>query len=263
VSSVILQNKIFTYQIKRKSIRSIHLHIKSKNSFYISCPRFTPNFVINRFITKHSNWILKNSKKTFTYPKLSQLKHINILGKKYKIDVSKSSKNSFDINHNAGTIQITTATFYQHHLKKLFEKNLRPLALDLIKKEIKTIVANCNASASGGSRWKKSVIARSSTTWQSRWNCKSSLSHPIKISVRNQKTRFGSCSAKGNLSFNWQIIFFPPDKFRHIILHELVHLKIENHSKNYWHALSLLDPNCKSNNKWLKTHATNHFLIRP
>ena len=248
-----INNKAFTYTIKRKTIRSIHLHIKSKNSFYISCPHLTPNFIIRKFIIKNSNWILKNSKKIFIYPKLSQLKHINILGKKYKINITRSSKNSFNINSTTQTIQITTITLHQHHLKKLFEKNLRPLALNLIKKEIST------------------VIARSPTTWQSRRNCNSLpsiisqkfLNYPAKISVRNQKTRFGSCSSKGNLSFNWQIIFFPPTKFHHIILHELVHLRIPNHSKNYWHTLSLLDPNYKSNNKWLKTHGNHRFLIKP
>jgi hypothetical protein len=82
-----------------------------------------------------------------------------------------------------------------------------------------------------------------------------------RISIKNQKSRFGSCSSQGNLNFNWQIILFPPQIFTHIILHELTHLSIKNHSSKFWNQLALYDPNWRSHRLWLKKEGTQHFIV--
>jgi predicted metal-dependent hydrolase len=83
-----------------------------------------------------------------------------------------------------------------------------------------------------------------------------------RLSLKNQKSVFGSCSSKNNLNFNWQIIFFPPDKFRHILLHELTHLLHRNHSRDYWRQLAVYDPDYAQNNRWLKTSGIRFLLFR-
>ena len=64
-----------------------------------------------------------------------------------------------------------------------------------------------------------------------------------KITIRNQKARWGSCSKKGNLNFNFKIVFLPLHLADYIIVHELCHLKEFNHAKKFWNLVAETMPN--------------------
>ncbi len=72
------------------------------------------------------------------------------------------------------------------------------------------------------------------------------------ISIRDQKTRWGSCSGKGNLSFNWRLILAPPEILDYVVVHELCHLTHLNHSKDFWNMVGNILPDYKIRRKWLK-----------
>lgn len=76
------------------------------------------------------------------------------------------------------------------------------------------------------------------------------------VRITNAKTRWGSCSTRGTLSFNWRIILIPPELQEYLIVHELCHLKHHNHSANFWHCVSEYVPSYQKHKKALKQY---HF----
>jgi predicted metal-dependent hydrolase len=75
---------------------------------------------------------------------------------------------------------------------------------------------------------------------------------PNKVKIKEQKSRWGSCSSKGNLNFNWKVIMAPADVLDYIIVHEMCHLIHLNHSKDYWKQVSSIMPNYKVLKNWLR-----------
>lgn len=75
-----------------------------------------------------------------------------------------------------------------------------------------------------------------------------------KISILNLKYRWGSCTPKHNLNFNWRIIMAPINVIDYIIVHELTHLLEPNHSKEFWNIVSVQLPNFKTAKEWLKVN---------
>lgn len=73
-----------------------------------------------------------------------------------------------------------------------------------------------------------------------------------KISIKNQKTRWGSCSSKGNLNFNYKLLFLPEYLRDYIIVHELCHLQQFNHSSKFWDLVAQTFPNFKELKQELK-----------
>jgi predicted metal-dependent hydrolase len=73
-----------------------------------------------------------------------------------------------------------------------------------------------------------------------------------RFTIREQKTRWGSCSKKGNLNFNWKLIMAPKWVMDYVVIHELCHLKFLNHSKEYWNMVGLFMPEYRNAQIWLK-----------
>ena len=78
-----------------------------------------------------------------------------------------------------------------------------------------------------------------------------------RITVRNQRTRWGSCSSKGNLNFNCLLMLAPPDILDYVVVHELCHRKEMNHSPKFWAEVAKVIPDYKERQKWLRTEGSN------
>lgn len=77
-----------------------------------------------------------------------------------------------------------------------------------------------------------------------------------RVSLRDTSSRWGSCSAEGNLSFCWRLVFAPREVLSYLIAHEVAHLKEMNHSPAFWAEVAKLHPDYKRHRKWLTDHAS-------
>ena len=75
-----------------------------------------------------------------------------------------------------------------------------------------------------------------------------------RLFVRSQRTKWGTCSTKGNVSLNWQLVLAPKHVCDYVLLHELMHTKILNHSQRFWVLLRAIFPGCDEAMAWLNAN---------
>ena len=75
-----------------------------------------------------------------------------------------------------------------------------------------------------------------------------------RISIRKQKTRWGSCSSKDNINLNMNLLHLPSELMDYVLLHELVHTKVKNHSNDFWNELETVVPNARIIDRKLKDY---------
>lgn len=77
--------------------------------------------------------------------------------------------------------------------------------------------------------------------------------HPVRrVFIKNSKSRWGSCSSRGNLNFNYKLLFVPPEVVDYVVVHELCHLRHFNHGPEFWAAVAEVLPNHKDLRRLLR-----------
>ena len=84
-----------------------------------------------------------------------------------------------------------------------------------------------------------------------------------RIAIREQKTRWGSCSSKGNLNFNWRLILAPEEVLDYVVVHELAHRREMNHSKAFYAIVESVLPDYRQARRWLRDHGGSLFTALP
>jgi predicted metal-dependent hydrolase len=91
------------------------------------------------------------------------------------------------------------------------------------------------------------------------WNAQFGYNYG-RIAIRDQKSRWGSCSRQGNLNFNWRLLLAPLTVLDYIVIHELAHLKEGNHSSRFWALVAEQCPDYRDHRAWLRHHGPElHF----
>jgi hypothetical protein len=84
-----------------------------------------------------------------------------------------------------------------------------------------------------------------------------------RITLRDQVSRWGSCSSKGALSFNWRLVLAPHDVLDYVVVHEICHLVELNHGAGFWKVLERRRPNYRDSKRWLDEHGWEILAYQP
>ena len=84
-----------------------------------------------------------------------------------------------------------------------------------------------------------------------------------RIRIAGQRTLWGSCSPRGTLSFNWRLVLAPLDVLDYVVVHELCHLRVPNHSRRFWALVERHRPHSRRQRDWLRDHGPELLAFRP
>jgi predicted metal-dependent hydrolase len=198
------------------------LKVCPKNGLSLTIPHGIPISVGKEFLLKKRDWIIKQIKE-----KNRRLQKYYYLG--YELQLVQEycmNKRFHKIELSGNVLQITSPSSSQSSLNLIYEEWLKLKARKYIFERTKFL----------------------SEHYGFKFN---------KISIRGQKTRWGSCSRKGNLSFNFKLMQYSPDLIDYVLVHELCHLKEMNHSIRFWGLVQNIIPDYRERRNTLKKCLTD------
>jgi predicted metal-dependent hydrolase len=228
-----LNGRIVPYSLKRSSIaRLLRISINTQRGLSVTIPSRYSTKDLPEFLQSKSSWILKHLATSKTGPGVPESKKprgirtVPYLGQKLKV-----------VRGVGGNNQDSPITIAQDRLLI----NLPSVKGAAIKLAIARWLIDQSVK----------VIGSKVKIFCERMGLKCR-----RVTIRNQKTRWGSCSRLQNLSFNWRIIMAPEKVVDYVVIHELCHLKEMSHSKSFWALVAGYCPQWHEHRRWLNAHTT-------
>ncbi|MCC7429912.1 M48 family metallopeptidase [bacterium] len=213
-------NKEIQVELKKHSQRrKVALEILSQTEFLLKTPkRFSQKDATNFFIFH------KEQIKNFYLKFLSQtpqkvetnFREVSLFGEKIKVEFLET--------------EFRERVIFEENLLKVYGKN----------ENLKELLTNFYIKKA------KEIFTLKVSFYSQKMNLQVN-----KIFIKNQKSRWGSCSVLGNINLNWRLLFAPEKIIDYVIVHELCHLKEMNHSKKFWELVGKEIPNYKESRIWL------------
>jgi len=217
------------YNLVRKKVKNASIRIASNLEITITVPRLYSQERLDNLIKEKSLWISKTLIKLSKRKKDIHLKENEVLlfGEIYTLTIDPSVSNKILTYHESKRI-------VSNHEITRKSAILVNWYVHLAKKEITRMVEGL------------------AEQYGFKYN---------RIFIRDQKTKWGTCSSKKNLSFNWRLIRCPKFVIEYLIIHELSHLREMNHSAKYWTLVESMCPDFKKAKLWLKEYESYLFSL--
>ncbi len=211
------------YKLIRAKRRTIALILERDGSLTVRAPKRATLRDIHGFIQEKEKWIERSREKLKSIVVIPQKEYADgeiflFLGKEYELRLVPSQRQILHFN-NGFTLKASA----RPRGAMVFAKWYKTQALTIFTERV-THYANLHGFS------------------------------PKQVKVTSAKTRWGSCSANGTINFTWRLVMAPLEVIDYVVIHELVHLRVKNHSQKFWQAVEQFCPEYKSHRKWLREH---------
>lgn len=213
----------------RSKRRTIALIIERDGSFTVRAPLRAPTAAIETFIQQKADWITRTR---------DRMKSIEpILGKQYadgekflflgsSFDLKLVGFQKHSLHFDSG---FTLRRAAQTKGEQVFTRWYKERALEIISERVKQYSQQYNFA-------------------------------PKQVKISSAKTRWGSCSPNGALNFTWRLVMAPLAVIDYVVAHELVHLRVKDHSSKFWKTVESIYPDYKKQRKWLRENGGKLIL---
>lgn len=215
-------------EIIRTKRRTIALIVERDGRLIVRAPLRAKEDAINQFIKQKEKWILKKQADVKAYyPPFVQKEYVNgegfwFLGQIHKLQIVDEKEPNLYLNGNFRLAKVTL-----HKADSVFEKWYRKQAYQVMVGRVQWYAAK------HGYQYKQ-------------------------IKITSARTRWGSCNSRGTLSFTWRLVMAPIPVIDYVVIHELVHLQVKNHSKKFWSRVGVIMPDYEQKIDWLNKNG--HLL---
>jgi predicted metal-dependent hydrolase len=232
-NNITIEGRVIEYVLKRSNRKTIGIRIDTDGNIKVTAPVKTSRKQIKDTIVNEAPWILKKQEEMI---KINQEKKRNaqfidgdrflFLGKEYLLTVYEMNNLQPEVLLYGGSIIVCIAKGKSGEERVLCIRNaLKTWYMDRFESILRERVPELAASVDVS---------------------------PASIKIKEQKTRWGSCSNKGNINLNWKLVMAPMEVIDYVIVHELCHMKEMNHLKAFWTLVGAVLPEYPASRKWLR-----------
>ncbi|MBN2462815.1 MAG: M48 family metallopeptidase [Dehalococcoidia bacterium] len=228
-----INGQTITYTVKRSlRARRVRLEIRPQTGLSVIVPRSYNIGQLSGLLESKVRWISRN---------LARFSHLQSLPAK------KELRSGDTVPYLGRDLELVKRENQDGVDDVTLEENMLAVSPVLFKNGILELALE---------RWYRTEAARLINERADKLSSNMGISYK-RIVIRGQKTRWGSCSRKKNLSFNWKLVMAPQPVLDYVIIHELTHLKEMNHSKRFWKLVAQYCPEWRERKKWLKQHQSD------
>jgi hypothetical protein len=215
--------------------KSITLTIESDGKLVVRAPTRLPQREIQRFVDQHADWVREKRAYLEAHPPAVKHhyksdEHFHYLGQPVRLEVVIRQRPV--VHQPLRYLPASAGSEAVFEIVKTTQTQARELLVSWYKKQARQVCTERTAS-----------LAKQHGFQYSR------------LRITSARTRWGSCSSKGTISFTWRLVMLPPEIIDYVVLHELVHTVEHNHSAKFWGRVEALLPDYKKRRAWLKKNS--------
>lgn len=233
------------YQLTRSKRKSLSIIIKKDGTIQVKAPNWLSKSQIDQFVQKKAGWIERKRSQLYA---LEQKKILHtfqegdyfcFLGEDYRLQFHKAvpgqnaeAAGRIVLDRKGKTLSVRLESPKRSAVKGELEQWYIIQARKIFPERVQAYYPTVAEAAQKAAQKEIGSVNR--------------------IAVRNQKTRWGSCSSKRNLNFNWRLLMAPQEIIDYIVVHELCHLAFLNHSRQFWQLVEAILPDYRKRRNWLR-----------